>query len=159
MWDWLKSNHDQIISLTNIITAVGATTGVIYWIKSLRSLFKNFLCFFIVKPVKNILSWTREKIVGKENLELLKELEVLKDNKRAIEILGYLSSEDKNSKVNSYYEALLSFMCLYSFEMDFNEFKEAYEKDEKDRIQYGAGINVDKLRVENLKKLIKKYSK
>lgn len=158
-WEWETNTCDRVVAMSNLVTMIGAFAGLIYWIRTLRNLIKNLFMFFIVKPIKKLLYQIREKIIGKENLELLKELKILKGNKRAIEILGYLSSEDESSKVNGYYEALLSFMCLYSQEMNFNEFKEIYKKDEEDRIQYGAGINIYKLREKVLKELIKKYSK
>lgn len=153
MWNWIKENHDQITALTQIITLTIAIFGLISWpafrglFRKLWNKFKSFIFF--------ILSWIREKIVGKENLELLKELEKLRGNKRAIEFLSDFNKEDEYSKVNGGYEALWIFTQLYSNEMDFSEFKKAYEDDRKQ----GNNNNINKLRIKTFKELIKNYSK
>jgi hypothetical protein len=146
MWEWLKTNYNQISAITQVIMAFSTLLGLASWPK-FRDFIKNF--------ITSILNWIREKIIGKENLELLKELKILKGNKRAIEFLSDFNKEDEYSKVNGGYEALWIFTCLYSMEMDFSEFKKAYEDDKKQ----GNNNKINELRIETFKKLIKKYSK
>ena len=168
MWDQLGNNYNQISIIIQFSGVLIAFFGLISWSASrdmTKNLwnkikqFKNKVVFKIKEFKKLFIIKLREKIVGKENLELLKELKMLKGNKRAIAFLSDFNKEDEYSKVNGGYEALWIFTRLYSREMDFSEFKKAYEKDIEDRKQCGMGLNVNKLREDTFKKLIKEYSK
>jgi len=164
MLEWLTlSNEDcnKIGAIADIVTSSGVIIVIFSWVKSLRNFIESIFNFFkslLVKIKSSMHSWLQEKIVGKENLELLEKLEILKGNKRAIEFLERLKGEDECSKVNGWYEALNAILDQYSTEMDFSEFKNAYEKDVDDRKKRGNGLNVINLRKDTFEKLIKKYS-
>lgn len=142
IWDWLGDNYNQI-------SLILGGVALISW-----SNFRNFICKGLkqlLDNLKKMFNWIHEKIIGKENLELLKKLEKLKGNKRAIEFLDSLNEEDAYSKVNGGYEALWTFTRLYAKEMDYSKFKEAYEDNRKQ----GNNNKINELREETFKKLIK----
>ena len=175
MWNWIKDNYNQISVITQVFMAFSTFLGLASWPKFrdlLKKLWNKFKSF-----ITSILNWIREKIVGKENLELLeklkdtkslellKELEVLRGNKWAIDFLNRLRETDE-AKIKIGYEALNAFIILYSDAADrvspvyLCKFEDAYEEDKKYNVDdYRNFSKVYKLREEILEKLIKKYSK
>ena len=150
IWDWLGDNYNQISLILGGVALISWSNFRNFICKGLKQLWDNFKKMFNWIREK-MFNWIREKIIGKENLELLKELEKLKGNKRAIEFLDSLNKEDEYSKVNGGYEALWIFTRLYAKEMDYSKFKEAYEDNRKQ----GNNNKINELREETFKKLIK----
>lgn len=141
-----------------LIKVVGDIILIIlrYIVKIIKKLFKKMIFYFdklwqrICGIKSSILNKIREKIVGKENLELLKELNILKGNERAIKFLDNFSEEDNDVyKVNIKYEALNAFMELYSITAKTNFYDYPY------RLNKGDNLDLNGLRMEIFEKLIK----
>ena len=126
--------------------------------KIIKKLFKKMIFYFDkfwqkIRGIKNsIFNWIREKIVGKENLELLKELEKLKGNKIAINFLADLNQGSKISGV----DILTTFINLYCYEINISD--ENYDEKYKKYKETNKAWNLD-FKTYVLKELIKKYSK
>lgn len=153
VWKWLDDNHNQIsiiIAIFAMISWKASRDALCKIIKLIWEWFKK-LWYKIKYLLNKIINKLREITVGKENLELLKELEILRGNKLAIKILKELKNENE-SKVNGGYEALITIMSQYSNKMDFSEFGKEYEKDKN--AGFGSENFVSELRKKTLKKLI-----
>ena len=154
MWEWLVEKKDILESLFYIFSIAGLGIWGYILAKGTK-LFKVLISY-----CKRFINRIHEKIIGKENIELLEELKILKGNKRAIKFLKDFKCEDDYTGINGGYEALEAFMNLYSCELDFNKIKNAYEKDKEESkyVGYHTERNVGEARIEVLKELIKKYS-
>lgn len=146
---WFCDNFTPIL-----ITVIG---GIIVYlvttaIKNGRKIdFKGLISYFNkfwqkIREIKSsIFNRIREKIVGKENLELLKELKPLKDNKIAINFLTKINESSCNISRES---ILINFTNLYYLLLNNDKIKEDYEKDRNEYKTY------DTLEIYVLKKLI-----
>lgn len=144
-----------IITVTDGITTHLATTVI----KKIRKIdFKKLISYFDkfwqkIRGIKDSISnQIREKIIGKENLELLKELKILKGNKLAIDFLADLNQGYKISGV----DILTTFINLYCYEIYISD--ENYEEKYKEYIETNKAWNLD-FKTYVLVELIKKYSK
>lgn len=156
VWKWFCDNFTPIL-----ITVIG---GIIVYLvttaikKSRKIDFKGLIFYFdkfwqkLLGIKSSIFNRIQEKIVGKENLELLEEFKILKGNKRAIDFLVNLNQGCKISGV----DILTTFINLYYYEINISDenYEEKYEKYK----ETNKAWNLD-FKTYVLKELIKKYSK
>lgn len=163
LWDKLGKNHNQIsiiIAIFAMISWKASRNTLCKIIKMICEWFKK-LWYNIKQLIKNlrskIINKLREIVVGKENLELLKELETLRDNKWAIKFLKEFKT---GNEVSLTYEALMTFVSVYNSklfnistrEYSLNELKNSYGEDRK--TGFGSQNSIIELRKRTLKKLI-----
>ena len=170
-WKWDDNTCNQITALCAISALISWTVfrdfvykmicKIITEFKNLRSKFKQFRKNLRSKIINKL----REIAVGKENLELLKELGILRDNKWAIKFFkelkdGEIFLEDMN--LNIRYDALMTLMEVYRLELDpwihdpsphsdsdsYDYLKEAYKKN--DTYVRNAQINIFQKIIKNI---------